>query len=281
MATIREYFEKDFSNCLSIRNEWSTHPSFGEIKIVPRVHQDLDANAKYVSFYIPECDQIKKVCDVLLAKTEEVLKMNDGVHVLSGTKSTTDGDSRNLVFTNRVFIYSETNLTADELQSLREFSGAKGLFFSFRGPDYMNDRNLFEKPLAFICHDSNDKDAIARDLAIRLTKMMCPVWYDEFSLNVGDSLRQKIEDGIKNCKKCVLILSPSFLRNGGWTKKEFDSVFTRELIEEKKLILPVWHEVTKKDVYQYSPSLADVVAVDSKLGLEEVSRKLFRSISMP
>jgi hypothetical protein len=40
---------------------------------------------------------------------------------------------------------------------------------------------------------------------------MITVWYDEFSLKVGDSLRESIEKGIKECKKCILILTQNYL----------------------------------------------------------------------
>ena len=43
---------------------------------------------------------------------------------------------------------------------------------------------------AFICHASEDKDGFVRPLAERLVRDHVEVWYDEFSLTVGDSLRQ-------------------------------------------------------------------------------------------
>jgi len=107
---------------------------------------------------------------------------------------------------------------------------------------------------------------------------MCPVWYDEFSLKVGDRLRESIEKGLKECKKCVLVLSPQFFGNTGWTRVEFNSIFTRELIEKEDFLLPVWFGVTKEQVYEYSPSLADRVAADWSLGEEEVVRRLYRGI---
>ena len=107
---------------------------------------------------------------------------------------------------------------------------------------------------------------------------MCPVWYDEYSLKVGDSLREQIEKGLKECRKCILILTPNYLSNQGWGKKEFDSVFTRELIENEKVILPVWHGVSKKEVYEYSPALADRVAANWNDGVENVARKLKRAV---
>lgn len=129
-----------------------------------------------------------------------------------------------------------------------------------------------------ISYDSRDR-AVAHAIAVQLRRMMCPVWYDEFSLMVGDNLRTKIEKGLKECRKCVLILSPEFFSNAGWTRKEFDSIFTREIIEEQNLVFPVWHGVTKHTVYDYSPSLLNVKGVDWTLGEEEVSRRLLLAIT--
>jgi hypothetical protein len=107
---------------------------------------------------------------------------------------------------------------------------------------------------------------------------MCPVWFDEYSLNVGDRLRESVERGLRESRKCVLIVSPHFLNNPGWTKVEFNSIFTRELLEQKDLILPVWHDVDKREVFNYSPTLADRVAVKWSEGEDEVVRRLHRAI---
>ena len=59
-------------------------------------------------------------------------------------------------------------------------------------------RASLEKPLAFISHDLRDEDAIARPLAAELTKFPgCRIWYDEYSLKVGDNLRESIEKEIR------------------------------------------------------------------------------------
>jgi hypothetical protein len=140
-------------------------------------------------------------------------------------------------------------------------------------------RDMIERPIAFISHDSHDKNDIARPIAERLVQLRCPVWFDEFSLSVGDHLRESIEKGLKECKRCVLIISPHFLANTGWTKVEFNSIFTRELVERRDLVLPIWCDVTQKAVYDYSPSLANVMALDwRQLGAEEVCGRLARRI---
>ena len=59
---------------------------------------------------------------------------------------------------------------------------------------------------------------------------------------------------------------------------ELNAVFTRELVESCDVLLPIWHGVTREQVYEYSPLLADRFAVQWSLGVDEVVRRLHRSI---
>lgn len=115
---------------------------------------------------------------------------------------------------------------------------------------------------AFISHASEDKNAIVRPLATAIQKMGFHVWYDEFELRVGDSLRQSIDRGLVNSRYGIVILSPAFFSKN-WPQYELNGLTAREL-EGHKVILPVWHNVTKKDVLKFSPSLADKVATMTK-----------------
>ncbi len=111
----------------------------------------------------------------------------------------------------------------------------------------------------FICHAGEDKDAFVRPLAHALRARNVEVWYDEFALRIGDSLRRKIDQGLIACRFGVVVLSPSFF-DKGWPNYELDGLVTREVAGGRQLILPVWHNVTKADVMGYSPSLADKLA---------------------
>lgn len=155
---------------------------------------------------------------------------------------------------------------------------AQGLVVVVKDRLYAAERSAYEKPLAFISHDSRDKDSVVRDLALELSKRSCPVWYDEFSLRVGDSLRMSIEAGMREAKKCIVILSPNYLENLGWCKAEFDSIFTREVLERTNVILPVWHNVGVEQIYKYSPRLADKVGLSSALGIQELARQLSAAV---
>ena len=83
---------------------------------------------------------------------------------------------------------------------------------------------------------------------------------------------------MKEAQKCVIVLSPNFLSNEGWARAEFDSIFTREILERRNVILPVWHNVGFDEVYEYSPRLADKLGLASSLGVKEVARALVSAI---
>lgn len=112
---------------------------------------------------------------------------------------------------------------------------------------------------AFISHASEDKGKLVRPLANALTKLGFRIWYDEFELKVGDSLRQSIDKGLVNSRYGIVVLSPSFFAKN-WPQYELNGLTSRE-IAGRKVILPVWYKITKDDLLAYSPPLADKVAV--------------------
>lgn len=111
----------------------------------------------------------------------------------------------------------------------------------------------------FVCHASEDKDEVARPLAESLRAEGLEVWFDEFALRIGSSLRRSIDRGLANSRFGVVILSPAFF-DKGWSNYELDGLVTREVSGGGQIILPVWHRVTKAEVTGYSPSLADKLA---------------------
>lgn len=104
------------------------------------------------------------------------------------------------------------------------------------------------------------------------------VWYDEFSLTVGDSLRRKIDRGLSDSRFGVVLLSPDFFRKE-WPQAELDGLVARERATGEKVILPVWHRVTKEDVLAQSPTLADKVALNSAvMTMEEIAAEIAAAV---
>ena len=125
----------------------------------------------------------------------------------------------------------------------------------------------------FISHASEDKDDFVRPLAETLQGLGLKVWYDEFSMRVGDSLRRKIDSGLRNSRYGTVVLSADFIKKE-WTNYELDALVAREM-NGHKMILPIWHKITKTDVMNYSPNLADKIALNTSVStIEEIAHQL-------
>lgn len=136
---------------------------------------------------------------------------------------------------------------------------------------------MTEKPDVFISHASPDKAAFVRPLAEALRKLGVVVWYDEFSLELGDSISQQIDRGIANSRFGIVVVSQAFISRN-WTKHELRSLVSREVDQDVRII-PVWHGVTKKEVSDFSPSLADKLAVDtSQVDAMEAAIRILRAV---
>jgi len=139
------------------------------------------------------------------------------------------------------------------------------------------ERVISEKKYdVFICHASEDKETFVRELAEALTREDLKVWYDEFSLSLGDSLRRKIDQGLSNSRYGVVVLSNNFFRKD-WPQKELDGLVAKERNFDK-VILPIWHGVTREQVESFSPILADRVAVSSDKGIDYVVKEIQQAI---
>jgi hypothetical protein len=305
MATIREYYERGFPYAVGVDVALAAQGLGYAREFNARVHLDFGAHASFASVLLPPLpiEEIEPIVQALLRDSKSLVRLEGssnltlprGLPSMAGTKMlvvregnlihvsqhTLDGpvvNDHDLMFTGRIYIYSQQDIDQSVQERLRTFALEQNMTVSFRGPAYAAQVDKMLKPIAFISHDSRDKDEIARPLAQGLQQLGVPVWYDEYSLHVGDSLRESIEAGLRATRFCILVLTPNFLSKGGWPKREYDTAFTRELIENVHLFLPVWHEVTKQDVFEYSPILADRVGVPWSDGVEQVCRKLCGTI---
>jgi hypothetical protein len=128
----------------------------------------------------------------------------------------------------------------------------------------------------FISHASEDKDAAARPLANELTARGLRVWFDETTLEIGDSLQVKIDEGLSASRFGIVILSKAFFSKN-WAKRELDGLVSRE-VSGGKVILPVWHNIGLQDVLKRSPTLAGKLSANSNVGWEIVAAQVLQAI---
>ena len=111
----------------------------------------------------------------------------------------------------------------------------------------------------FISHAWKDKEDFVNGLVSAAKEAGLDVWDDQSAIVWGDSIRQKIDDGLRRSFFGVVVLSPNFFERP-WPQYELDGIVQRDLSGAGRL-LPIWHRLTQDDVAAKAPSLAGRLAL--------------------
>lgn len=134
----------------------------------------------------------------------------------------------------------------------------------YKTPKKLNIENQeaeTEKFDVFISHAWEDKDDFVNEFVEELNVLGIKVWYDDTNARWGSSLREEIDKGLRFSKYGIVVLSPYYINEKKyWTKKELNGLFQMESVN-RGIILPIWHNLTKKDIVNYSPIIADKKAM--------------------
>ena len=131
----------------------------------------------------------------------------------------------------------------------------------------------------FISHASEDKEDFVDEFVAELRKAGVKVWYDTTQILWGDSLRSRIDEGLRKSRFGIAILSPNYIADGKyWTKEELNGIFQLESIDGKTL-LPIWHKLTKKQVTDFSAIVANKKAMTTaSMTPQEIAHELVKLI---
>lgn len=127
----------------------------------------------------------------------------------------------------------------------------------------------------FVSHAWEDKESFVDEFVQALRDRGLQVWYDTTKMKWGDSMRAKIDEGLRHSRFGVAVLSPDYIAEGKyWTKAELDGLFQLESINGK-MLLPIWHNLTKKQVIDFSPIIAGKLAMNTaSMTPDEIADKL-------
>lgn len=93
----------------------------------------------------------------------------------------------------------------------------------------------------FLSHTSADKPFV-RKLKKALNKRgVADVWIDEAEIIVGDSLIDKIQEGLTKTKFFGVVLSPRSVQSN-WVRKELEAAMSREMESGSLVVLPLLYE---------------------------------------
>ena len=129
----------------------------------------------------------------------------------------------------------------------------------------------------FISYASEDEVDVVVPLSKKLTEKGLKVWCAKNNLTIGDSLLQKINEGLIKSRYGLVILSKSFF-NKHWPKAELDGLSQKE-VDGQKVILPVWHKLTRDDVFKYSPILSGKIAGKTSSGMDNLVKDILKAVT--
>lgn len=125
--------------------------------------------------------------------------------------------------------------------------------------------------VAFLSHSSSDKPFV-RQLAADLTANGIGVWLDEQRIRVGDSIPDKIAQGLAESDYFLIAISNQSA-NSDWVRKELNNALVAEVQRRKVHILPL-----KLDDTEMPKAIADKKYADFstsyKIGLEALLKSL-------
>ncbi|ABA03524.1 hypothetical protein Nwi_0257 [Nitrobacter winogradskyi Nb-255] len=100
-------------------------------------------------------------------------------------------------------------------------------------------------PRVFLSYTSDDA-ALAERIATALQANGIDTWWDKWCITTGDSLRQKIDEGLGDCTHFLVLLTPQSVGKP-WVNQEMDAGLVRKL-GNKCRFLPVRHKLPPKDL---------------------------------
>jgi hypothetical protein len=125
----------------------------------------------------------------------------------------------------------------------------------------------------FISHCSEDKNDVARPLATALVQDGYEVWFDEPIIGGGDSIFEQINEGLKITDYGIVIFSESFFKKKKWPMMELDALIAKET-DERKIIIPIWHRITSKEMINNFPLLANRKGLSTDIGISKIVEQI-------
>lgn len=138
-------------------------------------------------------------------------------------------------------------------------------------------RHTPELHRVFVSFASPDRGSVAAPVARALKRRGYSVWYDSNSLAAGFSLRSGLDDGLRTCDFGLVVLSESYFE-ASWANDELSGLLAREKATGRRIIIPIWHNVTQKQVTEFSPLVSDRVALSTSRGMRPLIHGIVQAL---
>jgi hypothetical protein len=126
----------------------------------------------------------------------------------------------------------------------------------------------------FICHASPDKEEYARPLERALGRQALSCWVDEGQIWPGDSLTTSLNSGLASTRFVSVLVTRRFMdKEPGWTEKELNAAFHREVRTGETVVVPIL-AISEDEWFERFPLLADKLYIPWALGPEGVAERI-------
>ena len=134
-----------------------------------------------------------------------------------------------------------------------------------------HDSNPKEKYDVFLSYAPEDKDSFSDELsAILQYKHGLKILYQSIAISSEASIKKLVNDSIKNSKHALILLSRNYIKK--YCKDcKLESLFQLQS-NGGKIILPIWHDITKKEIQDFSPTMSQNLVLNTTMMTpEEIS----------
>ncbi len=265
MTTIREYFDTD-KKALNAERKWNLNNGRIEIEILCKLSYRLEDKIKLFSFFFPtesDYNAIKFILDTKELRNGKIDEL-ENIQTIRFLDSPEGLNLSNFFFVKNIFLYIDRVVEDKEKELIINYGKSIGFNIFIRDMKYALECHELSTPLAFISHAFVDKDSLVRILANEMRNLNCPVWYDEYTLELGDNMVEKFDEGIKNTKYSIVVLSKSYITNTTWASYEFKKIIEKE----NNTIIPIWYGVSKDEIQEFCPELTSIFGANIPLPIE-------------
>ena len=111
------------------------------------------------------------------------------------------------------------------------------------------------RPRVFVCHNREDKPTAER-IAVEMIRVGHEAFFDKWDIHPGDSLIEKISDGISDSSYLLVLLSKNSIKSN-WVRRELEIALARQIADKAITVIPCLLEDCEIPVFLQPISYAD------------------------
>ena len=115
----------------------------------------------------------------------------------------------------------------------------------------------------FLSYANKDSKKYIEKLYKELKKLGLNIFYDKESIDWGDEWKERILESTQDSEFAILVISKNYFGRE-WTERELNEFLSRKNKAGQKIILPIIHGITNKELAEKYPELGKIQTISTK-----------------